>query len=129
MLSRRILAGACALSLFVPAAASAMPSHDPPAAYGGPMVAGDTKYDLHAGQSYADKVASLPADQLAAAYGTTKIDAKPVAPSRGPIVSSDNGTNGWRIAAVVEAGVLAAFAAGAAFLLASRQRRAPRMGA
>jgi hypothetical protein len=128
MLSRRLLASACALCLLVPAAATAMPPHDPPAAYGGPTVAGDTKSDLNAGQSYADKVGSLPPEELAAAYGTTKIDAKPVAPSRGPIISNDDGTNGWRIAAVVEAGVLAAFAAGAAFLVAGRQRRAPRMG-
>jgi hypothetical protein len=72
-----------------------------------------------------DRVGSLTPAQLAAAYGTTKPTATPVsAPT-----SSDNGTNnGWQIAALGEAAVLAAFALGAVALVARRQSRAPHMG-
>ena len=130
-MSRRIAAGVCALAVAVPAAASAMPPHDPPASQGANVTYGDTKYDLQnsqnlsAGGSYANQVSSLPADQLAAAYGTTKSDATPVTAS---VASSHDGTDGWRIAAVIEAGILAAFAVGAAVFLTGRQRRAPGMG-
>lgn len=117
MLTRRLIACTCALALAVPAAAAAVPAQDPPAAYGGPTVAGDTKSDLKVSQSYADKVASLPPKELAAAYGTTKIDAKPVATQRAVVVSTDDGTNGWRVAAVAEAGLLAAIALGTAALV------------
>jgi hypothetical protein len=140
MLSRRILASACALALFVPAAATAMPPHDPPAAFGGPTVAtatpphdqpavgpADTTSDLQVPARGSQSLDGSPS-QLAAAYGRTNIDAKPVAPTRAGIVSSNDGsTNGWRTAAVIEAGVLAAFAVAAAVLLTGRQRR-PRMG-
>lgn len=127
-MSRRIAACACALALAVPAAASAMPPHDPPASQGANVTQGDTKYDLQntqAGASYAHQVSSLQPEQLAAAYGTTKIDATPVTAS---VASSNDGNDGWRIAAVIEAGLLAAFAVGAAVLLTGRQRRAPGMG-
>ena len=46
MLTRRLIACTCALALAVPAAAAAVPAQDPPAAYGSPTVAGDTKSDL-----------------------------------------------------------------------------------
>jgi hypothetical protein len=126
MLTRRLIACACALALAVPAAAAAVPAQDPPAAYGGPTVAGDTKSDLKVSQSYADKVGSLPPEELAAAYGTTKIDAKRVDTPRAVVVSTDDGTNGWRIAAVAEAGLLAAIALGTAALVGSAR---PRRGA
>jgi hypothetical protein len=146
MLTRRVIACTCALALAVPAAAAAMPAQDPAAAYGGPTVAGDTKSDLQSkqdagapslqGDTKADvappagnsveAIMSLSDEQLAAAYGTTKIDAKPVAPSRGPIISSDDATNGWRIAVIAEAGLLAAIALGAAALV---DRARPRRGA
>ena len=141
MLTRRIVAGVCALALTVPAVASARPADDP-VAHGGPSVAqshvgyGDTKYDLQNKQdlapkgdtkndltpSYADRVGSLTAAQLAAAYGTTTPKAAPVAsPASG---STDDGTDGWRIAAVVEAGLLAAAAvAGAGFIARRRPQR------
>jgi hypothetical protein len=99
-------------------------SQGPLAAYGGPTVAGDTKSDLKISQSYADKVGSLRPKELAAAYGTTKIDAKPVATPGAAVASSDDGTNGWRIAAVAEAGLLAAIALGTAALIGrARPRR------
>jgi hypothetical protein len=153
MLTRRITACACALALAVPAVASARPGFDAPVAYGGAPVAhsggvvyGDTKYDTWPPQaavqehrdkqdlaakgdtkndvtsSYADKVGSLSAEQLAAAYGTTKPTGTPVAsPSVG---SPEDGTNGWRIAAVAEAGLLAAIALGSALLVVrTRPRR------
>jgi hypothetical protein len=136
MLTRRIVACACALALAVPAAAGARTAFDPPPTKSQHVVYGDTKYDLQNQQdlapkgdtkndvqpSYADRVGSLTPAQLAAAYGTTKPKATPIAsPS---VVSTDDGTNGWRIAAVVEAGVLAAIAlAGAALVGKMRPRR------
>jgi hypothetical protein len=70
-----------------------------------------------------DRVGSLTPAQLAAAYGTTKPTVTPVSAP-----ASDNDTNnGWQIAALSEAAVLAAFVLAAAFV-ASRQHRAPRMG-
>jgi hypothetical protein len=173
MITRRIIAGVCALALTVPAVASARPADDP-VAYGGPSVAqshvgyGDTKYDLQNTQhpptaaqvaaaraaerqymagaaipvqtggltaegkqgdtkndvtpTYADRVGSLSPAQLAAAYGTTTPKATPVAsPAVG---STDDNTDGWRLAAVAEAGLLAAFVLGAAtFVGRMRPRR------
>jgi hypothetical protein len=154
MLIRRIAASACALALLVPAAASARPGFDPPVAYGGPSVAntggvtyGDTKYDLQNQQdlkaakpSYADRVGSLSAEQLAAAYGTSKPapapfaygatapHAKFVAATTAPVgtASTSDDTDGWQIAALAEAGLLAAFAFGGVVLVRAR-RRAPRL--
>jgi hypothetical protein len=152
MLHRRITAGACALCLVVPAAAGASPAQDPPAPKAPPVLYGDTKYDLQnqqdlnapAGQARVDRVGSLTAEQMAAAYGTTK-PATPAQADTGarldhrglkhvtvvatPAKASDSDdTNGWRIAAVAEAGLLAAFAIGGAALVATRQRRAPHLG-
>jgi hypothetical protein len=85
-------------------------------------VTGDTKNDVR--PAYVDRVGSLTAAQLATAYGTTQPKATPVA---SPSVSStDDGTNGWRIAAVAEAGLLAAFVLGAATFVG---RMRPRRGA
>jgi hypothetical protein len=152
MLIRRIAASACALALIVPAAASARPATDPPVAYGGPSVDqtggvtyGDTKYDLQNQQdlkaakpSYADRVGSLSAEQLAAAYGTTKPapaqfaygatapDAKFVPATTAPVTTASAGddTDGWQIAALAEAGLLAALGFGTAVIVRAR-RRAP----
>jgi hypothetical protein len=148
MFTRRIVASVCALALAVPAAAAAVPAHDPPAAFGGPTVAGDTgsrndqapgdaysqltrakalndtKGDLRVGQSYAVEVSSLTPKQLAAAYGTA-LPTRIPQPAHAPAVSTDDGTNGWRIAAVAEAGLLAAIALGSAALVA---RARPRRG-
>ena len=88
-------------------------------------VTGDTKGDLIAptsGNGYVDKVGSLSAEQLAAAYGTTRPTATPLA-TPASSNSPDNGTDEWRVAAIVEAALLAAFAVGAALALSGRQRR------
>ena len=139
MITRRIIACACALALAVPAVASARPGFEAPVTDTSHVVYGDTKYDLQNTQdlapkgvtgdtkgdvkpAYVDRVGSLTAAQLAAAYGTTLPKATPVAsPS---VSSSDDGTDGWRIAAVAEAGLLAAFVLGAAtFVGRMRTRR------
>jgi hypothetical protein len=150
MFARRIVACACALAVAVPAAASARPGFDPPVA--GPAVAGtggvtygDTKSDLQnkqdlgapslKGDTKADvappagnsveAIMSLSDGQLAAAYGGTGQlhTAKVSNPVTG---STDDGTDGWRIAAVAEAALLAAIALGAAALVG---RARPRRGA
>jgi hypothetical protein len=138
MITRRIVACACALALAVPSVAAARPGIDPPAKTSDHVVYGDTKYDLQNTQdlaptgvtgdtkadvtpSYADRVGSLSPAQLAAAYGTTTPKGSPVAsPSAG---SPDDGTNGWQIAAVAEAGLLAAIALGSAALVGRRRPR------
>jgi len=134
MLTRRIVACACALALAVPAAAGARAGFDPPPT--APHVAyGDTKYDLQNQQdvgspkgdtkydiktSYADRVGSLTASQLAAAYGTSQPHGTPIA---SPAAGSSDDVNGWRIAAVAEAGLLAAIALGAAAFVARTRPR------
>ena len=145
MSTRRIVASVCALALAVPAVASAKPAFDGPVAHGGATVAqsdgvsyGDTKYDLQNKQdlapkgdtkndvtpTYADRVGSLSPAQLAAAYGTTTPKATPVAsPAVG---STDDNTDGWRLAAVIEAGLIAALVLGAATFVG---RMRPRRGA
>jgi hypothetical protein len=138
MLTRRLAACACALALVIPAAAIASPASDPEVATPAHTVYGDTKYDLQnqsgpiapvRGTESLDRVGSMTAEQLAAAYGRTKPAAPAhAAPARAAIVSNNGDTNGWRIAAVVEAAVLAAFAIGGVVLIGGRQRRAPRMG-
>jgi hypothetical protein len=70
-----------------------------------------------------DRVGSLSAAQLAAAYGTTKPKASPVATA-----APDDSNDGWKLAAVLEAALLAAFAVAAAVFFAGRQTRAPRLG-
>jgi hypothetical protein len=186
MFTRRTVACACALALAVPAAASAHVAIDPPNQTTSHTVYGDTKYDLQNQQdlstptgtanvyvspagdtkndvkpSYADRVGSLTAAQLAAAYGTTQPKAAPAAPALSthrvvvpagkgvgalavvnqkqlPLAhggrlhpakvdaSTGDGPDGWQIAAVAEAGLLAAFALGAATFVG---RMRPRRGA
>jgi len=150
MFTRRIMACACALALAVPAAAGARAGFDPPiktqhVAYGdtkydlqnaqdlgSPAVKGDTKNDvapkgdtkndviMPAGKS-AGAIASLTDKQLAAAYGGRLHAAHVTAAG-----STDDGPDGWQIAAVAEAGLLAAFALGAATFVG---RMRPRRGA
>jgi hypothetical protein len=114
MFVRRIAAGACALSLVIPAAALAVPVQDPPAAKQQPAVVtyGDTKYDLQNQQD------------LSAPVGDTKSDLKPATPTAPapPFASHDDNTNGWQIATWAEAGVLAALALGSAVLISGRTR-------
>jgi hypothetical protein len=72
-----------------------------------------------------DRVGSLTPAQLAAAYGTTRPTVTPVS---APTASNDDTTDGWQIAALGEAAILAAFALGGVALVARRQHRAPHMG-
>jgi hypothetical protein len=151
MITRRIVACACALALAVPAAASARAGFDPPIKTTSHTVYGDTKYDLQnqqdlgspafkgdtkgdtkddvavptgygrvvvpAGKS-AGGIAKLNDKQLAAAFGTDHPKVTPI------VASTDDGTDGWQIAAVAEAGLLAALALGAAtFVGRMRPRR------
>jgi hypothetical protein len=123
----------------------------PSVAKTGGVTYGDTKYDLQNQQDqnaakpgYADRVGSLSSEQLAAAYGTTKPAAPSLAPQQFaygasapnarfvPATAASNGgasdgddTDGWQIAAIAEAGLLAAFALGSAVVV--RARRRPRL--
>jgi hypothetical protein len=126
-MSRRIAACACALALAVPAAASAMPPHDPASSQGGTVSYGDTKYDLQNAQDLNAGVAAKQ-DLKRLQAGKTIAIVKPADSPRAAVVSTSTDSNGWRVAAVIEAGILAAFAVGAAVLLTGRQRRAPGMG-
>jgi hypothetical protein len=138
MFTRRIIACACALALAVPAAASARPGFDPPikaqhVAYG------DTMYDLQNQQEM-----GAPQGVAAMPKGDTKDDIAPaisqrhavvpagkgvggrIVPVRQHAVAGSNDLDGWRIAAVAEAGLLAALALGAATFVG---RTRPRGGA
>jgi hypothetical protein len=150
MLTRRTAVPACALCLAVPGVAGAQPIHDPPPGHTDHVVRGasldkQTPADAYSQLSRAktldaagsqqgtsenagndgqlDRAGSLTAEQLAAAYGTTK----PAAATHASGASADDGTNGWRIATVTEAALLAALALGSALIVRAR-RRAPRMG-
>ncbi len=138
MFRRLIIAAVCGLVLALPALAGARPADDPVVPASTPtyhVSYGDTKYDLQnqqdqnapvPGKSYADKVGSLSAEQLAAAYGTTKPVVTPVAATH-VTASNDDGNNGWQIATWVEGGVLAAFLLGGTAVFFAR-RRTPRLG-
>ena len=126
MLTRRLLASACALCLLVPAAAGAKDVRYVGHAHHVVLVAtGDTKNDL-------------PGDIAAVPPGDTKDDLPSTPASHNTAVapratspstaSTHDATNGWRLAAVIEGGLLAAFATGAAVFMTGRRQRAPRMG-
>ena len=123
MLTRRLLASVCALCLLVPAAAGAKDVRYVGHAHHAVLVAtGDTKNDL-------------PGDIAAVPPGDTKDDLPSTPASHNTAVAprptspaTDHATNGWRLAAVIEGGLLAAFAIGAAVVMTGRQNRAPHMG-
>jgi hypothetical protein len=144
MFIRRLATSACALALIIPAAAGAQqadhifPQPVPEKTHtvygdtkydlqnkqdlGSPTVKGDTKNDIivPAGKS-AGAIASLTDKQLPAAYGGRLHAAHVTAAG-----ATDDGPDGWQIAAVAEAGLLAAFALGAATFVG---RMRPRRGA
>ena len=158
MLTRRIVASACALCLAVPAAAGAKDVRYVGHAHHAVLVAtGDTKSDLPgavaavppgdtkgdltrtvAAVPPGDTKGDLPRTVAAAPPGDTKCDLprrrrRTTRPSRRRPRRSrrrrrDDATNGWRLAAVIEGGLLAAFAIGAAVVMTGRRHRAPRMG-
>ena len=131
MLTRRIAASACALCLAVPAVATAKDVHVRylPHVQHAIVVTGDTKDDL-AGTVPAGPTGDTKADLPGSAAPTAASHNTAIAPhaTSEPQASTDDGTNGWRLAAIVEAGLFAAFAIGAAVFMTSRQHRAPRMG-
>jgi hypothetical protein len=128
MLTRRIVASACALCLAVPTFAAAKPVHHHAVAV---VAAGDTKNDLHVDANQqaivGDTKSDLPRTITHAPPAT-----KPVTLPRGGTVNrtvaSDGSTDGWQIAALAEGGLLAALAIAAGVSFAGRQHRAPRMG-
>ena len=141
-MSRRLIPVLCALAVaVVPATALAQPAQDPsPGATHGGVVYGDTKYDLQNQQDQKSPTGASAYEQ--AISGDTKgnlpraiappgtpaeTPAKPTTPVSTPTASDDT-TNGWQIAALGEAAVLAAFAIGGVALVARRQNRAPHMG-
>jgi hypothetical protein len=144
MLIRRIAASACALCLAVPAVAAAKDDVGHAHQAAAVLAVGDTKGDLHGAVSAvppADTKGDLHGAASAVPPGDTKDDlpgsvASPathntaVAPrvTPQPTASTDDATNGWRLAAVIEGGLLAAFAIGAAVFMTGRRHRAPRMG-
>jgi hypothetical protein len=126
MLTRRLLASACALCLLVPAAAGAKDVRYVGHAHHAVLVAtGDTKNDLPGAIAAVppgdtkDDLPSTPASH------NTAVAPRATSPST---ASTHDATNGWRLAAVIEGGLLAAFATGAAVFMTGRRQRAPRMG-
>ena len=127
MLTRRIVASACALCLAVPAAASAKDvryvGHVHHAA--AIVVTGDTKGDLPG--AVPAVAAGDTKDDLPSTPATHNTGIAPRATSQST-ASTDDATNGWRLAAVIEGCVLVAYGIGAAVVMTGRQHRSPRMG-
>jgi hypothetical protein len=110
-----------------------------------PVVYGDTKYDqqnqqdLSSQGSYADHLAAMSDTELSAAFGArepssgtadvyvppadaTKVYKAPAPAETAPVASSDDTSDGWQIAAIAEAGILAALALGSVALVRARRR-------
>jgi hypothetical protein len=128
MLTRRIVASACALCLAVPTFAAAKPVHHHAVAV---VATGDTKNDLHVDANQQAIVGDTKSD-LPRAITDAPPATKPVTLPRGGTVNrtvaGDGSTDGWQIAALAEGGLLAALAIAAGVSFAGRQHRAPRMG-
>jgi hypothetical protein len=141
MFRRRIAAAcACALLFVVPAAANAAPIQDPsPATATTPQ--GDTKFDLQpqptgsrADAVQGDTKFDLQPQPTNAPVGDTKNDLPssaptptvvpvPAAPAAPAVTTTDDGTDGWLIAAIVEGALLAAIAIAIAVIVSGRRRR------
>ena len=139
MLTRRIVASACALCLAIPTFAAAKPIHHHAVAV---VATGDTKNDLHVDANQQAIVGDTKSDlqvdaNQQAIVGDTKSDlpravthappgTKPVILPRGGTVNrtvaDDGSTDGWQIAALVQAALLAACALGAAVVMSGRMR-------
>jgi hypothetical protein len=150
MLTRRIAASACALCLIVPGVAVAKPvdavrptgvshHHNHSVAAHNGTAYGDTKYDLQNTQALTgvtgDTKGDLNVNRGPSVVGDTKNDlpraTTPIAvPAPAAKSAHGDATNGWRIAAVVEAGLLAAFVLGCAVALSPMRlrRRAAGLG-
>jgi hypothetical protein len=89
---------------------------------------GDTKDDLRGAVSAVppgDTKGDLPGTVASPATHDTAVAPRVTSQSK---ASTDDATNGWRLAAVIEAGLLAALAIGAAVFMTGRRHRAPHMG-
>jgi hypothetical protein len=130
MLIHRLAASACALCLAVPAVATAKDVRYVGHAHHATAVVavGDTKGDLPGA------VSAIPPgdtkDDLPGSVASPATHNSAVAPrvTSQPTASTDDATNGWRLAALIEAGLLAALAIGATVFMTGRQHRAPHMG-
>ena len=129
MLTRRIAASACALCLVVPtvAAANGGPAFTGHTHHVAAVVAtGDTKNDLHV-QTYEQAIAGDTKGRLPRAIAPAPAPSKPVnvtpAGRATPAVAGDGSTDGWQIAALAEAGLLAVAALGVGAAMTSRSRR------
>jgi hypothetical protein len=136
MLTRRIALGATALSLAVPALAGASPINDPATAQHAPVTYGDTHYNQQNARDLGaptrvdtgvparvDRIAAMTYAQIAAAYGTTQPVGTPIA-AHTTVASSNDGTDGWEIAAIGGAALLAAAGLGGAYGVRARRRTA-----
>jgi hypothetical protein len=131
---RRIVPLVSALALAVPSAGVAKASHGPiphpvqPVAYGGASV-GDTKYDLHV-QTYEQAIGGNTHGNLprAVVAGPAVKPANTPTTTAAPVVAGDDSTDGWQIAALGEAALLALAFGGGAFV-ATRSRRTASLGA
>ena len=123
MLTRRIVASACALCLAVPTFAAAKPVHHHAVAV---VVTGDTKNDLLVDANQQAIVGDTKSD-LPQAITHAPPATKPVILPRGGTenrtVAGDGSTDGWQIAALAEAGLLAVAALGVGAAMTSRSRR------
>ena len=68
-----------------------------------------------------DRIGAMTSAQLAAAYGTTQPTGKPI-PATTTVASSNDGTDGWEIAALGGAALLAACGLGGAYMVRARRR-------
>ena len=136
MLARRLAASACALCLVVPAAASAMPGpefsgHVHRTAAVAVVATGDTKNDLHV-QTYQQAISGDTKGRLPRAIAPAPATSKPVSVTPAgraqPAVAGDGSTDGWQIAALAEAGLIAVVALAAAGAMTSRTRREAQPG-
>jgi hypothetical protein len=123
MLTRRLLASVCALCLLVPAAAGAKDVRYIGHTHHAVLVAtGDTKNDVPGA------VAAVPPGDTKDDLPSTPASHNTAIAPRPTSASTQDATNGWRLAAVIEGGLLVAFATGAAVFMTGRRHRAPRMG-
>jgi hypothetical protein len=105
MLTRRIAASACALCLAIPALATAK----------------DVRFVGHSHHAFTVAPAGDTKSDLPGAVAAT-----PPTHASTPTASRADRGDGWRLAAAAEAGLLAAFATGAAAF--GRKHRAPHLG-
>jgi hypothetical protein len=130
---RRIVPLVSVLALAVPSAGVAKASHGPiphpvqPPQY--VAVQGDTKDDVNVG-TYEQAIAGDTHGNLPRAVvpGPAVKPANSPTTTATPVVANDDSTDGWQIAALGEAALLAAALGGAAFV-ATRSRRTASLGA